>query len=74
MLTKLELSLVLLILVGLFVTGASYRNDRDVNDTANANEVVIQNFLFQPSTQTGQGGNKSHLDQSRRRTAHRNRY
>ena len=58
MLMKLELSLVLLILVGLFVTGASYRNDRDVDDTANANEVVIQNFLFQPSTLTVKAGTK----------------
>ena len=64
MLTKLELSLVLMLTVaGLFITAQMHgmnmpAEQQMTSETANANEVVIQNFLFQPSTLTVKAGTK----------------
>ena len=77
--SKLNLSLLMMLaLVGLFITGCSFSDDTAAsshmsdmnmpakplsqisteNATANADEVVIENFAFQPSTLTVKAGTK----------------
>jgi plastocyanin len=57
MLTKL--SLLTLSVAIMFITASSFsRHTAANNETANENEVVIQNFVFQPSTLTVKAGTK----------------